>query len=73
MVQNRIDGNRSQIIRDNAPEHWGNPVSLEKHLDDHGKDFGIKDPFEYTDAANRFKNVDTPEAKRFTDKDGVEI
>ncbi len=59
--------NRSQ-----AMETWGKPETLEEHVKQHGKDFGVNSTEEYTRQANDFyKRGKAEKLPTVIDKDGV--
>lgn len=49
---------------------WGNLNTLEKHFNDHGKDFGAKNPEDYARQANEFYN-NRANCQVKVDQDGV--
>lgn len=55
-----------------ATETWGNPDTLDRHVRDHGKDFGVNTADEYTKRANEFyKRGQAEKLPTVIDKNGV--
>ena len=63
----------NKIDRSQDKSNWGSPNTLEKHFENHGKDFGAKNELDYAKKANDFyKNAQKNGYEKILGKDGVQ-